>query len=170
MPAALTLDGFMDILAQTSTVAVDHPSQDVDEESKIDISTKQKHLIRHVGDVLKRPEERRLPSVGWSVAPVFSRAPASSSKSSSAALSGPTPAAGSGRVRFRPSRGSAAGRRIRRKQRPGPRHRCRPRTSSPAPPPPDPAATCARAVPRRRRWSVPARRRRADARAGGRRR
>ena len=40
MPAALTLDGFMDILAQTSTVAVDHPPQDVDEESKIDISTR----------------------------------------------------------------------------------------------------------------------------------
>ena len=29
-----------------------HPPQDVDEESKIDISTSQKHLIRHVGDVL----------------------------------------------------------------------------------------------------------------------
>ena len=42
----------MGILAQTSTVAVDYPPQDVDEELKIDISTKQKHLIRHVGDVL----------------------------------------------------------------------------------------------------------------------
>ena len=85
MPAALTLDGFMDILAETSTVAVDHPSQDVDEESKIDISTKQKHLIRHVGDVLKRPEERLVTVRRMVCASVFSRSPASSSKSSSAA-------------------------------------------------------------------------------------
>ena len=50
------------ILAQTSTVAVDYPPQDVDEELKIDISIKQKHLIRHVGDVLNA-----LKSAGYSL-------------------------------------------------------------------------------------------------------
>jgi len=35
--ADTTVDGFMDLLAQTSTVAVDYPAQDLDEELKVTI-------------------------------------------------------------------------------------------------------------------------------------
>lgn len=33
--AGLTLDGFMDLLAQTSTVAVDYPAEELDDEVKV---------------------------------------------------------------------------------------------------------------------------------------